>query len=395
MPDAVIASAARSPVARAGKSLAHVHPVDLAVPVFQAALDRVGIEPGEVDDVIVGCVSQVGEQSWNIARNIALASGWPESIPGTTVDRQCGSSQQAIAFATALVSSGLADVVVAGGVESMSRVPMGSSQGDQFPYGDTLRGRYAEKVDASAPLPFNQGVGAELIAAEWDVTRAEMERFALESHVKAASARDTGAFDREIVPIGDFRADEGIRETSLEKLAGLKPAFSPDGPITAGVASQISDGAAAVVVMSERSAHRLKIEPMARVVDHVAVGSDPVKMLDGVVPATRKILERTGISLDHFGIFEVNEAFAPIPMMWQKAFRMDDEADARLLNPRGGAIALGHPLGATGARLTTSMLHYMQDTGERYGLQVMCEGGGMANATVYELYAAPSTGTNG
>ncbi|WP_025273353.1 thiolase family protein [Haloglycomyces albus] len=385
MREVVIGSAARSPVAvgKPGGALSEIHPVDVAAPVFQTALNRSGLLPDQVDDVIVGCVSQVDEQSWNIARNIVLAAGWPETVPGTTVDRQCGSGQQAIAFATALVASGQADVVVAGGVESMSRVPMGSSSADGKPYGEAVRARYAEQLDTTRTLPFNQGVAAEKIAAKWGIDRAAMERFALASHQKAASARDAGDFDREIVPFDEYEVDEGIRDTSLEKLAGLKPAFSEDGSITAGLASQISDGAAAVVVMSAEKSSTLRRKPMARVVDHAAVGSDPVMMLDGVIPATEKILGRTGMSPDEIGVFEVNEAFASVPMAWAQATGL--AADDERLNPRGGAIALGHPLGATGARLSTSLLHYMQDSGQRYGMQVMCEGGGMANATVYEL----------
>ncbi|MCC3764775.1 thiolase family protein [Glycomyces sp. TRM65418] len=384
MPEAVILAAARTPLGRRGGVLAGVHAVDLAAYAMSAALERSGLGPDAVDDVVLGCVSQVGEQSWNIARNAVLAAGWPDAIPGTTVDRQCGSSQQAVAFAAASVLAGHADVVVAGGVESMTRVPMGSSVGAGAgePYGPAVRLRYAASVDPEAALPFNQGVAAELVAGRYGIGREAMDAFALASHEKAAAASDKGAFADEITPVTGVTADEGIRrDTDMTKLAGLKPAFAADGSVTAGSSSQISDGAAALVITTDEHARRLGVRPLARIAAACAVGSDPVLMLDGPIPATAKILRRTGLDLDEIDVFEVNEAFAAIPLAWLAETGADEER----LNPRGGAIALGHPLGASGARLAATMLHYMRDTGSRRGLQVMCEGGGMANATVFEL----------
>jgi acetyl-CoA acyltransferase len=384
MPEAVILAAARTPLGRRGGVLAGVHAVDLAAFAMNAALERSGLGPDAVDDVVLGCVSQVGEQSWNVARNAVLAAGWPEAIPGTTVDRQCGSSQQALSFAAASVLAGHADVVVAGGVESMSRVPMGSSVGAGAgePYGPAVRLRYAASVDAEATLMFPQGVAAELVAERYGIGREAMDAFALASHEKAADASDKGAFADEITPVTGVAADEGIRrDTSMEKLAGLKPAFAADGSVTAGSSSQITDGAAALVITTDEHARRLGVRPLARIAAACAVGSDPVLMLDGPIPATAKILRRTGLDLDEIDVFEVNEAFAAIPLAWLAETGADEER----LNPRGGAIALGHPLGASGARLAATMLHYMRDTGARRGLQVMCEGGGMANATVIEM----------
>jgi acetyl-CoA acyltransferase len=385
MPEAVILAAARTPLGRRGGVLAGVHAVELAAHAMNAALERSGLGPDAVDDVVLGCVSQVGEQSWNVARNAVLAAGWPDRIPGTTVDRQCGSSQQALSFAAAAVLAGHADVVVAGGVESMSRVPMGSSVGSGAgePYGPVVRERYAAHVDATAPVLFNQGLAAELVAERYGIRREAMDAFALSSHEKAAAASDGGLFAAEIAPIAGVAADEGIRrDTSMAKLAGLKPAFTADGSVTAGSSSQISDGAAALVVTTDEHARRLGVRPLARIAAACAVGSDPVLMLDGPIPATAKILARAGLDLDEIDVFEVNEAFAAIPLAWLAETGADEER----LNPRGGAIALGHPLGASGARLAATMLHYMRDTGSRRGLQVMCEGGGMANATVLELW---------
>ncbi|MEV3937861.1 thiolase family protein [Glycomyces sp. NPDC049804] len=384
MTEAVILAAARTPLGRRGGVLAGVHAVDLAAHAMNAALERSGLGPDAVDDVVLGCVSQVGEQSWNVARNAVLAAGWPDRIPGTTVDRQCGSSQQAVSFAAAAVLAGHADVVVAGGVESMSRVPMGSSVGADAgePYGPVVRERYAAHVDATAPVLFNQGLAAELVAERYGVSREAMDAFALASHEKAAAASDGGAFAAEIAPIAGVSADEGIRrDTSMAKLAGLKPAFTAEGSVTAGSSSQISDGAAALVVTTDEHARRLGVRPLARIAAACAVGSDPVLMLDGPIPATARILARAGLDLDEIDVFEVNEAFAAIPLAWLAETGADEER----LNPRGGAIALGHPLGASGARLAATMLHYMRDTGSQRGLQVMCEGGGMANATVFEL----------
>jgi acetyl-CoA acyltransferase len=384
MPEAVVLAAARTPLGRRGGALAGIHAVDLAAHAMNAALARSGLGPDAVDDVVLGCVSQVGEQSWNVARNAVLAAGWPDAIPGTTVDRQCGSSQQAVAFAAAAVLAGHADVVVAGGVESMSRVPMGSSLGAGAgePYGPVVRERYAAQVDADAAMPFNQGVAAEKVAARYGIGREAMDAFALASHEKAAAATDKGAFAAEIAPVAGVAADEGIRrDTSIERLAGLKPVFQADGSVTAGTSSQISDGAAALVITTDVQARRLGVRPLARIAAACAVGSDPVLMLDGPIPATAKILRRTGLDLDEIDVFEVNEAFSAIPLAWLAQTGADEER----LNPNGGAIALGHPLGASGARLAATMLHHMRSAGLRRGLQVMCEGGGMANATVFEL----------
>ncbi len=384
MTEAVVLAAARTPVGKRGGGLSGVHAVDLAAHALQAALERSGLEPDAVDDVMLGCVSQVGEQSWNVARNAVLAAGWPEAIPGTTIDRQCGSSQQAISAAAAAVLAGHADVVVAGGVESMSRVPMGSNVGGGAgePYGPAVRERYGDRVDAAAPVPFDQGVAAERVAERYGVSREAMDAFSLRSHEKAAAAADGGAFTAEIAPLAGVSADEGIRrDTSLEKLAGLKPVFRADGSVTAGSSSQISDGAAALVITTDEQAKRLGVRPLARVTASTVVGSDPVMMLDGPIPATARVLRRAGLGLDEIDVFEVNEAFASIPLAWLAETGADEER----LNPRGGAIALGHPLGGSGARLATTLLHHMRDVGARRGLQTMCEGGGMANATVFEL----------
>ncbi|PZM90821.1 MAG: acetyl-CoA C-acetyltransferase [Actinobacteria bacterium] len=388
MRDAVIIGAVRTPIGRRGGALADVHPVDLSAHVLRALAERAGFDPADVDDVIWGCVSQVGDQSWNIARNAVLAAGWPESIPATTVDRQCGSSQQALHFAAALVSSGQADLVIAGGVESMTRVPMGSTVGDGSPYGESVRARYRgrEGFAADAPVPFHQGIGAEMIAQRWGFTRRQLDEFSLASHEKAAAAQDAGAFDAEIAPVvvdgRKVTADEGVRrDTSLERLAALAPPFREDGVITAGSSSQISDGAAALAVTTWKWARAHGITPIARIHTAVVAANDPVIMLTAPIPATEKALRRSGLTLRDIGVYEVNEAFAPVPLAWLA----ETGADPARLNPRGGAIALGHPLGASGARLMTTLLHYMRDNGIRYGLQTMCEGGGMANATIVEL----------
>ena len=318
-----------------------------------------------------------------------LAAGWPESVPGTTIDRQCGSSQQALHFAAATVLSGQADLVVAGGVESMTRVPMGSSVAGGMPFSDQLRDRYrgVEGFADDAPLPFNQGVGAELIAERWRFSRTQLDEFALASHEKAAAAQDAGAFDPELAPValgdgGKFAADEGIRrDTSLEKLGELATPFRADGVVTAGSASQISDGAAALAVTTSEWASRHGLRPLARIHTAVVAADDPVTMLTAPIPATAKALRRAGLGIEEIGVYEVNEAFAPVPLAWLA----ETEADPERLNPRGGAIALGHPLGASGARIMTTMLQHMRDNGIRYGLQTMCEGGGMANATIVEL----------
>ena len=375
MRDAVIVGAVRTPVGRRNGGLAPVHPVDLSAAVLRALTERTGIDPADVEDVIWGCVSQVGEHSWNIGRNAVLAAGWPESVPGTTLDRQCGSSQQALHFAAATVLSGQADLVVAGGVESMSRVPMGSSAAGADPYGTAIAERYGSTV-------FNQGVGAEMMAERWGFSRSQLDEYALASHTKAARAQDAGGFDEEIVEVAGVSRDEGIRrDTTLEKLGGLKTPFKPDGVVTAGSASQISDGAAALAVTTSRWAAAHGLRPLARVHTAVVAADDPVIMLTAPIPATAKALARAGLTLDEIGVYEVNEAFAPVPLAWLA----ETGADPSRLNPRGGAIALGHPLGASGARIMTTMVHHMRQNGIRYGLQTMCEGGGMANATVLEL----------
>jgi acetyl-CoA acyltransferase len=375
MRDAVIVGAVRTPVGRRNGGLSEVHPVDLSAHVLRELAGRTGFDPRDVEDVVWGCVSQVGEQSWNVARNAVLAAGWPESVPGTTLDRQCGSSQQALHFAAATVLSGQADLVVAGGVESMSRVPMGSSALDRDPYGSAVRERYG--VDR-----FDQGVGAEMMAGRWGFSRARLDEYALASHAAAAKAQDAGEFAAEITPVAGCAADEGIRrDTSLEKLGGLKTPFKADGVVTAGSASQISDGAAALAVTTSRWAAAHGLRPLARVHTAVVTAADPVIMLTGPIPATAMALAKAGLKLDDIGVYEVNEAFAPVPLAWLA----ETGADESRLNPRGGAIALGHPLGASGARLMTTMLHHMRQNGVRYGLQTMCEGGGMANATIVEL----------
>jgi acetyl-CoA acyltransferase len=385
MRDAVIVGAARTPIGRRDGGLAGIHPVDLSAHVLRTLVERTGIDPASVDDVIWGCLSQVGEQAWNIGRSAVLAAGWPESVPATTVDRQCGSSQQAVHLAAATVISGQADLVVAGGVESMSRVPMAAPvAGPGRPFGSDIRKRYAgvEGFDASAGTPFSQGIGAELIARRWGFSRQRLDEYSLASHELAAAASDAGAFTAEIVPLAGVTADEGIRRnTSLERLATLPTPFRPDGVITAGSASQISDGAAALAVTTGGWAAEHGLTPLARVHTSVVAGDDPILMLTAPIPATAKVLARSGLSLAEIGVYEVNEAFAPVPLAWLA----ETGADPARLNPRGGAIAIGHPLGASGARIMTTMLHTMLAGNHRYGLQTMCEGGGMANATILEL----------
>ena len=380
MRDAVIVAAVRTPVGKRNGGLSGVHPVDLSGQVLQALAARTGIDPALVDDVIWGCVSQVGEQTFDIARNAVLAAGWPESVPGVSIDRQCGSSQQSVHFAAAGVVSGQYDVVVAGGVESMSRVPMGSSVNGAWPFGESFRARY----DGVAP---NQGVGAEMIAERWELSRTQLDEYSLASHEKAATAQDDGRFDEQIVPVTipdgtQVSKDEGIRRGgTVESMANLKPAFRPDGVITAGTSSQISDGSAALLIMTSAKAAELGLTPLARIHTAVLAASDPVIMLTAPIPATAKALERSGLSIDQIGAFEVNEAFAPVPLAWLA----ETGADPKVLNANGGAIALGHPLGGSGARLMTTLIYHMRDNGIRYGLQTMCEGGGQANATVLEL----------
>jgi len=379
--DAVIVAARRTAVG-IGKPergvFAGVHPVDLSTHPIRAVLADTGLDPALVDDVMWGCVSQVGEQSFNVARNAALAAGLPQHVPGMTIDRQCGSSQQAIQSAAAALIAGFADVVVAGGVEVMSRVPMFSNVAGKDPYGPLMHERF--------PDLGNQGVGAELIAQKWGLTRTELDEFSVQSHLRAAAATAQGLFDDEIIPVttadGVVTADQGIRaESTVERLATLPTPFLEGGVVTAGSASQISDGAAAVLMMTSARAAELGLTPLARVHSVAVVGSDPILMLTGPIPATAKVLARAGLAVSDIGAFEVNEAFAPVVLAWLR----ETGADPALVNPRGGAIALGHPLGGSGARLTTTLLHHMRQNGIRYGLQTMCEGGGMANATVYEL----------
>ncbi|WP_326635272.1 thiolase family protein [Streptosporangium sp. NBC_01755] len=383
MRDAVIVEAVRTPVGKRNGGLSGVHPADLSATVLRALADRAGIAPALVDDVVWGCVSQIGEQTFDIARTAVLGAGWPESVPGTTVDRQCGSSQQALSFAAASVIAGHYDLAVAGGVESMSRVPMGSAMSDgQSPLGLGYVARYG------ADFP-NQGLGAEEIARRWSITREAVDTYALQSHERAAAAADGGLFAGQIIPVTTpdgtvVDADEGIRRGgTLETLGGIKPAFRPDGVVTAGNSSQISDGAAALLVTTSQRARELGLTPIVRVHTAVVVGSEPGIMLTGPIPATHKALRRSGLALADIGAFEVNEAFATVTLAWLAEIG----ADQKLLNPNGGAIALGHPLGGSGARLATTLVHHMRDNGIRYGLQTMCEGGGQANATILELIA--------
>lgn len=380
MAEAVIVEAVRSPIGKRNGGLSGVHPAELSAQVLNGLVTRAGVDPGVVDDVIWGCVMQAGEQALDVGRTALLAAGWPESVPGVTVDRQCGSSQQSVHFAAAGVVAGHYDVVVAGGVESMSRTPMGASLASGgHPYPDAFRARYSQTP--------NQGIGAEMMAEQWGLSRTALDEFSLASHEKAAAAQDSGAFDDEIVGIKDqdgtlVLKDEGIRRgTPIEKMAQLKPAFKEDGVIHAGNSSQISDGSAALLFMSAEKAKSLGLKPLARVHTATLAGADPVVMLSAPIPATQKALKRSGLSVDEIGVFEVNEAFAPVPMAWLAEIG----ADPKNLNPKGGAIALGHPLGGSGARIMTTMLYHMRDNGIRYGLQTMCEGGGQANATILEL----------
>jgi len=381
MRDAVIVEAVRTPVGKRRGGLSALHPADLSAHVLRALQERSGIDPALVDDVIWGCVSQVGEQTFDIARTAVLSAGWPESVPGTTVDRQCGSSQQALHFAAAGIVSGQYDVAVAGGVESMSRVPMGSAVSEGL---SPLGTGYVTRYGPGFP---NQGLGAEMIADQWKITRTEADEFALESHLRAAASVDEGRTRPQIAPVttpaGDIvSVDEGIRrETTLEKLASLNLAFRPDGIVTAGNSSQISDGSAALLLTTSEKARELGLPPLARVHTAVLAGTDPNIMLTGPIPATRKALVKSGLSLPDIGVFEINEAFATVVLAWLK----ETAADRALVNPNGGAIALGHPLGGSGARLATDLISHMRDHDIRYGLQAMCEGGGQANATIFEL----------
>jgi acetyl-CoA acyltransferase len=383
MTDAVIVSAVRTPIG-IGKpekgSLSSVHPIDLSALVLREVTSRAGVDPALVDDVIWGAVSQVGEQSGNAARNAVLTAGFPEDVTGVTIDRQCGSSQQAVHFAAAGVVAGHYDVVIAGGVESMSRVPMFSNMvGGEGPFPATMHARYEGGL-------VNQGISAEMIAERWGLSRTYLDELAAASQERAATAQAQGLFDAEIVPVptpaGEVVHDQGIRPgTTVESLATLKTPFLEGGVVTAGNASQISDGSAALLIMSAERARELGVKPIARVHAVAMAGVDPVIMLTGPIPATQRVLERAGLQLSDIGAFEVNEAFASVLGAWYA----DTGADPRLTNARGGAIALGHPLGASGARLMTTLVHRMQQDGIRFGLQTMCEGGGMANATIVEL----------
>lgn len=382
MREVVIVEGVRTPVGKRNGVLKDIRPDDLAALTLKELVNRAGIDPAIIDDVILGCVTQVSEQAGDIARVAALIAGFPIEVPGTTIDRQCGSSQQAVHFAAQAILAGDMDVVIAGGVESMSRVPMGSSyKGAGDPFSPNLRKRF-EMI--------HQGLSAERIAEKYGFTRKELDQFSLESHEKALRAQTEGYFEREIFPLEVtlpdgtkivIRDDQGPRKgTSLEALAGLKTSFVEDGVIHAGNSSQISDGAAALLLMSREKAEELGLKPRFRVHTRVVVGSDPTLMLTGPIPATQKALEKSGLSIDDIDIFEVNEAFAPVPMAWLK----ETGADPAKLNPNGGAIALGHPLGGSGARLMMTMIHELERSGGRYGLQTMCEGHGMANATIIE-----------
>jgi acetyl-CoA acyltransferase len=379
MREAVVVEAVRTPIGKRNGGLSAVHAADLSAVVLTELAERTGLDPTLVDDVIWGCVSQVGDQSSNIGRFAVLAAGWPESVPGTTINRACGSSQQALDFAAYAVMSGQQDVVVAGGVETMSRVPLGSARQSGFPYGPKVMERYDD-------FPFNQGIGAELIADKWGLSRTQLDEFSALSHERAAAAQDAGAFDAQIVPVpvdgATVTADEGIRRgSSVESLGKLKPSFKEDGVIHAGNASQISDGAAALLVTTPERARELGLTPIVRYHTGAVTGADPILMLTGPIPATEKVLRKAALSIADIGVYEVNEAFAPVPLAWLA----ETGADPARLNPLGGAIALGHPLGASGAVLMTRMINHMRDNGIRYGLQTMCEGGGTANATLVEL----------
>ncbi len=384
MPTAVIVDAIRTPLGRRNGALKDVHPVDLVAHLLQSIVERNGVDPALVEDVIMGCVMQVGEQGINVGRNAALAAGFPETTVGTTIDRQCGSSQQAAHFAAQGVMAGAYDVVIAAGIESMTRVPMGASVVDGkygFPFGPMMTGRYPNLVP--------QGISAELISEKWGISREDNDALSVESHRRAARAREEGRFDKEILPVsvpgesGEsvVSQDEGIRpDSSMETLAKLKPAFKPDGVVTAANSSQITDGAAALLIMSEEKANQLGLKPRARFHTFALAGVDPVLMLTGPIPATTKVLEKAKMTLDQIDLVEINEAFAPVVLSWEK----EHHPDMSKVNVNGGAIALGHPLGASGARLMTTLLNELERTGGRYGLQTMCEGGGMANATIIE-----------
>ncbi|MET0160563.1 MAG: thiolase family protein [Acidimicrobiales bacterium] len=395
MAEAVIVDAIRTPMGKRNGKLSGFHPADLAGEVLKALSDRNDLDPALVEDVIMGCVMQVGAQGVNIGRNAVLASGWPESVPATTIDRQCGSSQQSAHFAAQGVMAGAYDIVVAAGIEVMSMVPMGASMmapNTGVPFGPKMMARYE---DRGGLVP--QGTSAELIAEKWSLSREELDGYGARSQQFAAKAREEGRFEREILPVqarpvdketGKLIAtdeilsqDEGIRpDTTVETLANLKPAFKPDGVVTAGNSSQITDGASAVLIMSEAKANELGMTPRARFHSFSLAGVDPIFMLTGPIPATEKVLERSGLTMDDIDLVEINEAFASVVLAWEKELHPDMDK----VNVNGGAIALGHPLGCSGARLMTTLLHELERTGSRYGLQTMCEGGGLANATIIE-----------
>jgi acetyl-CoA acetyltransferase family protein len=376
-----VIDAVRTPIGRRDGWFSDRHAADLLAHALRALTERTGVDPASVDDVICGCVTQIGEQSMNIGRNGWLAAGLPESVPATTVDRQCGSSQQAIHFAAQGVMAGAYDLVVACGVEHMTRVPMGSNMDAGGPYSETMRARYRNGL-----VP--QGISAELVAARWNLTRDDLDAFAARSHERAGAATRAGAFAAEILPVegsqGVLERDEGIRIPNLEKMGALPPAFREDGIVTAGNSSQISDGAAAVLIASSRAVAKLEAQPRARFVSFSVVGDDPVLMLTAPIPATRSVLNKAGLDLEDIDAVEINEAFASVPLAWQQALGISDEWFEDHVNINGGAIALGHPLGASGARLLTTLLNTLERTNDRYGLQTMCEGGGLANATIIE-----------
>ncbi|MBI4932576.1 MAG: thiolase family protein [Actinobacteria bacterium] len=386
MTTAVIVDAVRTPLGRRNGKLKDWHPVDLSAETLKALQTRTKIDPGIIDDVVMGCVMQVGEQAFNVGRNAVLAAGWPDSVPGTTIDRQCGSSQQAAHFAAQGVMAGAYDIVVAAGVEVMTRVPMGSAMADGkfgFPFGPAVSARYAPE---GGLVP--QGISAELIADKWGITRDDMDQFGVRSQQYARRATEEGRFQGQIVPVlgadGEYMTvDEGLRDTTMESLGALKPAFRTEeegGRVTAGNSSQITDGASAMLIMSEEKARRLGLRPRARFVSFAVAGDDPRLMLTAPIPATVKALAKAGLTMDDIDLVEINEAFASVVLAWEKELHPDMDK----VNVNGGAIALGHPLGASGARLMTSLLNELERTGGRYGLQTMCEGGGMANATIIE-----------
>lgn len=396
MTNAVIVDAIRTPGGKRNGSLGGWHAADLAGTVLSALVERNDLDPALVDDVIMGCVSQVGDQSVNVGRSAVLAAGWPDSVPATTIDRQCGSSQQAAHFGAQGVMAGAYDIVVAGGVEVMTRTPMGSTGVGGEAFGPLVHERYADRESFGHHGLVNQGISAELIAERWGLSRDDLDAFALASQTRAAAARDSGRFDRELLPVerrlwdaetkevtetGEMlTADEGIRASTMESLGGLRPAFMSEGKVTAGNSSQITDGASAMLIMSEERAEQLGLTPRARFHTFALAGADPIEMLTAPIPATRKALDRSGLSVDDIDVVEINEAFASVVLAWQKEFGFDMER----VNRNGGAIALGHPLGSSGSKLMATLLCELEATGGRYGLQTMCEGAGLANATIIE-----------